>query len=51
MDESAAAALAQIKEKGYAKPYLADSRPIYCIGLNFDSKTRQLVDSAVETLS
>ena len=51
VDESASAALAQIKEKGYAKPYLADGRPIYCIGLNFDSKTRQLVDSAEETLS
>ena len=50
VDESAAAALAQIREKDYAKPYLADGRPIYCIGLNFDSKTRQLVDAAVETL-
>ncbi len=50
VDESAAAALAQIKEKDYAKPYLADGRPIYCIGLNFDSKTRQLVDTALEAL-
>ena len=49
-DETAAAALAQIKEKGYAKPYLADGRPIYSIGLNFDSATRQLTDAAVEVV-
>ena len=50
-DESAAAALAQIRDKGYAKPYLADGRPIYLIGLNFDSQTRQLTDAAAETLT
>ena len=50
-DESAAAALAQIREKGYAKPYLADGRPVYLIGLNFDSKTRQLIDAKAESLS
>ena len=42
------AALAQIREKGYAAPYLADGRPVYLIGLAFDSKTRQLVDAAWE---
>ena len=35
-------------EKGYATPYLADGRPVYLIGLAFDSKTRQLVDAAWE---
>ena len=49
-DESAAAALAQIKEKGYAESYRADGRPVYLIGLNFDSKTRQLTDAASEKL-
>ncbi len=47
-DESAAAALAQIREKGYATPYLSDGRPVWAIGLNFDSKTRQLTDAASE---
>ena len=49
-DESAAAALAQIKEKGYAEPYCADGRPVYLIGLNFDSKSRQLTDALSEKL-
>ena len=49
-DESAAAALGQIREKGYAEPYRADGRPVYLIGLGFDSKTRQLVDAAWEKL-
>ena len=47
-DGTAADALAQIREKGYEKPYLADGRPVYLIGLAFDSKTRQLVDAAWE---
>ena len=47
-DGTAAEALAQIREKGYEKPYLADGRPVYLIGLAFDSKTRQLADAAWE---
>lgn len=43
-------AFAQIREKGYAEPYLADGRPIWLIGLSFDSKTRHLVDFAAELL-
>ena len=50
-DESAAAALAQIREKGYAQPYLADGRPVWAIGLSFDSQTRQLVDAKEERLA
>ena len=46
-----AAALAQIREKGYANPYLSDGRPIWAIGLNFDSKTRLLVDAGCERLA
>ena len=49
-DGTAAEALAQIKEKGYATPYLADGRPVYLIGLAFDSKTRQLTDAQEERL-
>ena len=49
------------REKGYAEPYrdeqsavsskppyLADGRPIWLIGLSFDSATRRLVDCAAE---
>ena len=49
-DETAAAALAQIHEKDYAAPYRARNLPIWAIGLNFDSKTRQLTDAVHERL-
>ena len=49
-DESAAKAIEQIREKGYAKAYLADGRPVWAIGLAFDSKTRQLVDAKWERI-
>ena len=35
----AAEALQQIKEKGYARPYLTDARKLYQIGVNFSSET------------
>ena len=50
VDATAADALAQIREKGYAEPYRARGLPITAIGLAFDSKTRQLVDAAVERI-
>ena len=50
VDESAEAALAQIKEKDYAAPYRARNLPIWAIGLNFDSKTRQLTGTVHERL-
>ena len=46
VDESAAAALAQVKAKEYDAPYRAKGLPIHMIGLDFDSKTRQLADAA-----
>ena len=49
-DGTAADALAQIREQGYATPYLADGRPVWAIGLAFDSSTRQLVDAKEERL-
>lgn len=39
LDGSAEKALEQIEDKGYAKPYLTDSRRVICIGINFSSKT------------
>ena len=50
VDATAADALAQIREKDYAEPYRARGLPIIAIGLAFDSKTRQLVDAAVERI-
>ena len=50
VDEPVDKAFAQIRKKGYAEPYLADGRPIWLIGLSFDSKTRRLVDYAAERL-
>ena len=50
-DETAAVALQQIHEKSYAEPYMASGLPIWAIGLNFDSKTRQLTDAVHERLA
>ena len=47
-DSSAADALTQIEEKGYALPYAADPRKLYKIGVNFDSASRELTEWVVE---
>ncbi len=51
VDKTAAEALAQIKERGYAEPYRALGKPIYLIGLNFKSATHSLDDAVVEPLA
>ena len=38
LNGSAEAALSQIEDKGYAKPYAADSRRLIAIGINFSSE-------------
>ena len=48
VDEPVDKAFAQIRAKGYAEPYLADGRPIWFVGLSFDSSTRRLVGYAAE---
>jgi hypothetical protein len=48
VDEPVDKAFRQIHEKGYAEPYRAETRPVWLIGLSFDSKTRKLVDFGVE---
>ena len=50
LDESAAAALEQVKAKNYDAPYRAKGLPIYAVGLSFDSKTRQLADAEAVVL-
>ena len=39
LDGTAAAALKQIENTGYARPYAADPRKLYKVGVNFSSKT------------
>ncbi len=48
--ESVDAAFTQIREKGYAKPFLASSRPVWLIALSFNPETRYLEDFAAEEL-
>ena len=43
-DFSAAEALQQIEEQGYAKPYAADKRKVIKIGVNFSSSERNIVE-------
>ena len=43
---TAAEALAQIEERGYAAPYAADARTLHLIGCAFDPERRLLVDWA-----
>ena len=39
LDGTAKEALQQISDRGYAQPYVADPRPVYCIGASFSSQT------------
>ena len=48
IDKSADAALRQIEEKGYARPFAVDPRPLYKIGINFDSQKRCVTEWKVE---
>ena len=50
VDDTAEHALEQIRTRDYVAAYLADGRPVYAIGLSFDSKTRQLKDLIAEEI-
>ena len=43
-DVSAAEALKQIEEQGYAAPYSADKRKLFKIGVNFSSAERNITE-------
>ena len=48
-DTSADDALAQLAANGYAQPYAADRRTVYCIGVNFSTAERNITEwKAVE---
>ena len=44
LDGTSEEALQQIRDRGYAKAYEADQRPIYIIGVSFSSKTETIED-------
>ena len=44
LNGSATAALKQIEDKGYAKPYIADRRKVICLGINFSSEKGTIDD-------
>ncbi len=44
LDGTAEEALQQIEDKGYAKPYATDARPVYKIGVSFSSETGTVDD-------
>ena len=46
-DKSAAAALQQIKDKGYLLPYADSKKERIAVGVNFSSETKQVVDWVV----
>ena len=48
MDASADEALQQIEEKGYAKPFAADSRKLFKIGVDFSSQTRRIEEWKIQ---
>ena len=50
LDKTADEALQQIEEKGYAKPFATDKRPLYKIGVNFSSSKRCVDDWLVVKL-
>ena len=44
INENAEAALQQIEDKQYAKPFENDGRTVYRIGINFSTKTKRIDD-------
>ena len=44
MDQSAEQAIRQIKENGFATPYLNAGKPITLIGINFSRAERNIVE-------
>ena len=47
-DSSAEEALAQIEEQGYARPYAADKRKLFKVGVNFSTEERNIEKWEVE---
>lgn len=50
LDKSAAEALQQIKDRGYADKYIADPRPKLLVGINFSRTEKTVADWQVEAM-
>ena len=50
MNQPAKIAIAQIKEKGYANPYMSSGKPIALIGINFSKRKRNIVEWLEEVI-
>ena len=48
INQSAKTAIEQIKKKGYALKYADDKRPVYLLGVNFDTEKKLIEDYLVE---
>ena len=48
LDKTADEALQQIEDNNYAAPFVADSRHLYKIGVNFSSATRGVENYRIE---
>ena len=44
INQTAAVALQQIEEKGYAEPFASDARQLFKIGINFSTETKLIDD-------
>ena len=51
LNSTAAVALRQIDEKGYALPYAADKRKLFKVGISFSSETGTINDFEYEAVS
>ena len=51
LNSSAAVALRQIEDKGYALPYAADKRKLFKVGISFSSETGTINDFEYEAVS
>ena len=51
VDESADAALDQLRRRRYAEPYRASDAPVWLVGLSFNRETRLLDDAKAERLA
>ena len=49
-NKSSAAAVRQIREKGYADPYRGDRRPVTLVGINFRTAKRNIDEPLIEPL-
>ena len=51
VDKPASEALEQIHEKGYANPFMADSREKILVGISFSGKKRNITDFRIEEIA